>query len=105
MNVFPEKPLGLVKEGLEKMGLDISYAYDDLIFPSHTAYLIQFGKENYELNIFLNKYRELENTELLKEALMNVLAGDIGFSLNFSGEFSLVEGEEDELKIQFFPNS
>jgi len=27
-------------------GLDVSYAYDDLVFPDHTAFIVQFDCSN-----------------------------------------------------------
>ena len=102
MNVFPPKPLGFIKEGLERMGQDVSYVYDDLVFPAHTAFLLQFGQENYELNIYFNKETDTEELDSLQEMLKDTLAGEIGFSLQFKGTFSLESAENEELKIQFF---
>ncbi len=101
MNVFPPKPLGFIKEGLEKMGQDVSYVYEDLVFPTHTAFLIQFGKENYELNIYFNEETDPDEIASLKEFLKDILAADIGFSLAFMGTFLLEEAENEELKIHF----
>ena len=50
-----ERPLGEVIEVLEKIGAEISYAYDDLVFVNHSAYLIQFGEKHKDINIFYNK--------------------------------------------------
>ncbi len=102
MNVFPPKPLGFVKEGLEKLGHDVSYVYDDLIFPSHTAYLLQFGKENYELTVYMNRDCDTKESDDLKEQLKNVLSGDMGFSLFFNGAFTLEQAEDEELKLRFY---
>lgn len=30
----------------EATGLEVSYAYDDLVFPDHTAFIIQFDANN-----------------------------------------------------------
>lgn len=38
-----EKVRAMLKEATE---LDISYAYDDLVFPDHTAFIIQYAAEN-----------------------------------------------------------
>lgn len=37
-----EKVRVMIKEATE---LDIAYAYDDLVFPDHTAFIIQFAEE------------------------------------------------------------
>ncbi|MDC7224739.1 MAG: hypothetical protein PQJ60_13420 [Spirochaetales bacterium] len=99
---FSPKPLGHVKQGLAELGQDVSYVYDDLIFPENTAYLIQFGKENYELNIYLNKECSEETAQSLTEDLTRVFAGSIGFSLNYPGRFTLNEKEgSEEMEIVF----
>ncbi|MFC0878077.1 hypothetical protein ACE01N_15880 [Saccharicrinis sp. FJH2] len=38
-----EKVRGIVKEST---GLNIMYAYDDLVFPEHAAFIIQYDKED-----------------------------------------------------------
>ena len=48
------KPLGIVKEIVETAGMSISYAYDDLVFIAHNAYLLQFTDKNSELMIHVN---------------------------------------------------
>lgn len=101
--VFPKHPLGFVKQGLAEIGHELSYVYEDLVFPDHTAYLIQFGKENYELNIYLNGECNGEEEAALTEELTTVMAGSIGFSLNFAGHFSLESDEaSEEMNISFF---
>ncbi len=100
--IFPPKPLGFVKQGLAELGQELSYVYDDLMFPEHTAYLIQFGKENYELNIYFNRDCPADEAESLKNELTGVLAGSVGFSLNFKGRFSLTPRENsEEMEISF----
>ena len=102
MNVFPLKPLGFIKEGLEKIGQDVSYVYDDLVFPTHTAFLIQFGKENNELNIYFNKETDPDEIASLKEMVKDTLAADVGFLLEFKGTFQLEQMENEELNIRFY---
>jgi hypothetical protein len=38
-----EKVRSIIKDAT---GLDVSYAYDDLVFPDHTAFIVQFDDEN-----------------------------------------------------------
>jgi len=99
---FPPKPLGFVKQGLAEMGHELSYVYDDLMFPEHTAYLIQFGKENYELNIYFNTECPDDQRSELKEELTAAMAGSVGFSLSFPGRFTLTQKEgSEEMEIRF----
>ncbi|MDC7239319.1 MAG: hypothetical protein PQJ50_03060 [Spirochaetales bacterium] len=101
--VFPPKPLGFVKEGLNRMGLEISHVYEDLIFPDHSAYLIQFGIENHELNIYFNGDCPDDERIKLKDELISEMAGNIGFSLNFTGSFVMEQDEDEEIKLTFSP--
>ena len=101
MKTFPEKPLGYIKEGLEELGHGLSYVYEDLVFPDHTAYLIQFGEENHEILLYMNNEGEVDNRKLLYEEFSDVFAGKIGFSVQLAGTFSLSQGDEENLQIAF----
>ena len=48
------KPLGIVKEAVESAGMAISYAYDDLVFIDHNAFLLQFTDKDNECLIHIN---------------------------------------------------
>jgi len=98
---FPPKPLGYVKQGLHELGHEISYVYDDLIFPDHTAYLIQFGEESHELIVYTNSECSTEDTSSIRDELTSVLAGSIGFSLHFKGSFHMEQIPGEELQIRF----
>ena len=99
--IFPEKPLGYVREALNRMNHDISHIYDDLIFPDHSAYLIEFGKETHELNLYFNAECSADDSEILKEQLISELAGNTGFSLNFNGRFAMEQSAEEQIKLTF----
>ena len=45
---IPLRPLGLVKNLIESLGLDITYLFDDLIFIEHNAFLLQMGTDRGE---------------------------------------------------------
>ena len=98
---FPPKPLGYVKQGLAELGHEISYVYEDLIFPDHTAYLIQFGEVGNELLIYTNIECSEDDAESIKNELTGVLAGRIGFSLIYKGRFNMEQVPGEELKISF----
>ncbi|MGD9931070.1 MAG: hypothetical protein AB7U05_13710 [Mangrovibacterium sp.] len=98
------RPLSEVKMILEEAGTDISYAYDDLVFVDHTAYLIQFddlNKENLKLyfNIDLN---ELDARSLGKK--LKMLVEKHHMTLTPAGKFSLKQKDgSEEIDISFFP--
>ena len=39
------RPLGIIKNLLEDIGLDITYAYEDLVFVAHNTFLLQMSDE------------------------------------------------------------
>lgn len=45
------RPLGLVKDMLASMGLTPTYAYEDLVFVEHNAFLLQFEEETVGLHL------------------------------------------------------
>ena len=100
------RPLAEVKMMLEETGNDISYAYDDLIFVEHTAFLIQFDDEKPEnLKLYFNTDILKEEAKAIEEKLVPV-AGKRKFHLINSGFFSLKQKEDsEELDILFFPKA
>ncbi len=48
------KPLGIIREIVESAGMGISYAYEDLVFIEHNAFLLQFTDSDNELLIHVN---------------------------------------------------
>ena len=59
------RPLAEVKMMLEEIRHDVSYAYDDLVFAEHTAFLIQFDDETpKKLKLFFNT--EVDEQEMTK---------------------------------------
>jgi len=101
---IPFRPLSEVKMLLEEAGADVSYAYDDLVFVEHTAFLLQFDDEKpSNLKIYFNtdiddKRAEAEYKKLLPFVEKHKM------SLTASGKFSLKQKEEaEELDILFYP--
>lgn len=53
---IPLRPFGIIKTLIDAVGLDISYAYDDLVFIEHNAFLLQMGEDNGEdLAVWFNE--------------------------------------------------
>ena len=52
------KPLGIVKEVVESAGMSVSYAYEDLVFVDHNAFLLQFTDRDRECLIHINSEAE-----------------------------------------------
>lgn len=100
-SVLPYRPLGKVKEVLEKLGTDISYAYEDLIFVTHNQYLLQFGEVGEELFYLANREagdnEQSESIDILAQAF-----GDKGIELKNGGSYTLEEEDDGNLRVEFF---
>lgn len=98
------RPLAEVKMMLEETGNDVSYAYDDLVFLEHTAFLIQFDDGNPKnLKLFFNNEIDPLEAERLVMKLVPV-AKKRAFNLVNSGYFRLEQKEGlEELELVFLP--
>lgn len=89
------RPLGLLIEVVEKMGLQVTYAYDDFVFIEHNAFIFQFP-ETSGVNIYFNK--ECPDTDA-EEILQKItsLAKENEMEISRKGTFVMqqVEGEEN----------
>ena len=89
----------LIKDGC---GLDIAYAYEDLVFCEHGIFILQFiGESSQNLDCWFNKdcYENDRKTmfdSLMKSAVLN------GFELNYKGKFVMLQKENsEEIDLQF----
>ncbi|MFY9151616.1 MAG: hypothetical protein WAO52_06370 [Prolixibacteraceae bacterium] len=90
-----EKVRVMLKEATE---LDISYAYDDLVFPDHTAFIIQFAEQND--TSFYSYFHEDCLPDAKSEILQNLEQSfkKHGCKMNYKGSFNLNQkGEEIEI--------
>lgn len=84
----------------EAVDLDISYAYDDLVFPEHAAFLIQYNDDN-EDNF--NCYFHEDCIEAEKRKIFENLTGVFQLNkctINEKGSFKL-EQKGEEIAIHF----
>ena len=89
----------LIKDGC---GLDIAYAYEDLVFSEHGLFILQFiGESSQNFNCWFNKDcyesdRKTIFTSLMKSAHLN------GFELNYKGKFTMSQKEDsEEIDLKF----
>jgi len=100
MSEVIEKPLGKITAVLADLDLEVTYAYDDLVFVQHSAFLIQFTQKPNELKLFTNS--ECIPEEANEIASTIVLAFDkAGFALEPSGKYTLSQNDDDTLNLEF----
>lgn len=95
-----ERPLGKVTAILADMGLEVTYAYDDLVFVQHSAFLIQFTDDPGKLKLFINT--ECDPAEANDIAATIVLKFDeAGFDVTPVGRYFLTPNENQTMDIGF----
>lgn len=94
------KPLGIVKEIVEAAGMGVSYAYDDLVFMEHNAFLLQFTDGDEELLIHVNK--EADEMEL-KEDIARLKKVALSHSIVFRDGtiYTMSQADDETIRIEF----
>lgn len=108
--IMPKKtglrPLYLANELAKAVGEEVTYAYDDLAFISHSEVLIQFvdtSETESLLHFFVHNDFE-EEVFAAKKAKFEIAATRQGITLLYKGRFDLKPKEgSDEINLQFFP--
>lgn len=79
-------------------GLAVAYAYDDLVFPDYTAFIIQFD-DTKVTNFFCHFHEDCDEKETLFEQLSNASIKN-KCTLTLKGTFKL-EQKNEEIELQF----
>jgi len=94
------KPLGKITAILADLGLEVTYAYDDLVFVQHSAFLLQFTDKPKTLKLYTNS--ECNPAEANNMASNIVIAFDEGgFVADPSGKYTLSQNDDETLKLEF----
>lgn len=97
---LPYRPLGLVKQLLEEIGIEITYAFEDLVFIQNNPALLQFGKVGEMLFFYANE--DIEATEAAQLfATIQTKVGSHGMSLVQRGRYRLSEAAGENLSLEF----
>lgn len=94
-------PLGKITTIIESAGMGISYAYDDLVFLNHNAFLLEFTANAKEILIHTNS--EAEGGEITDSVgkLKNIAAAhDVTFT--DGGLYTLTQMDDENIRIEFF---
>ncbi len=95
-----ERPLGKITALLAGLGLEVTYAYDDLVFVQESAFILQFTEDSKQLKLFI--HTECDPAESNKVAADIVLTLDkAGFTVLPVGRFFLTPNEDQTLNIRF----
>lgn len=94
------RELGKITAILADLGLEVTYAYDDLVFIQHSAFLLRFTDQPKVLKLFTHS--ECDPKEANDIASSMVLAfHQGGFIANPSGHYTLSQNEDNTLSLIF----
>jgi hypothetical protein len=92
--------LGELANIVEQMGLDITYAWDDIVFIEHGVFLFQFTDEPTQVKIhFVEDCTEEEKDKIIEQ--IEPLAKKEKMTVTYQGRFVLEQKEEDEMQLKF----
>ena len=98
------RPLGVVKDMLEQIGIEVTYTYEDLVFIKHNSFMLQFGTTGEMLFYYTNiETHETEEKQLF--AAVHTLANAQGFTLVHRGSYRLSAEDGEELRLSFLNNN
>ncbi len=96
------RPLGKIMDIVGTLSLDVTYAYDDLVFIEHNAFMLRFDK-NIANKVYLHFNIDCPLTDAKKiETSLMTSAKQEGVELIPDNNFNLIsDNERKELKIEF----
>lgn len=97
-----QRPLGVLKEVVESLGLAVSYAYEDLVFLDHPHFLLQFTESVSEVQIHVNE--EAESRELSgMVTAMQEEGQHRGLIFKAGSYYRAKQSAEETVNIEFYP--
>lgn len=94
------RPLGVVKGIIESAGMGVSYAYEDLIFVDHNAFLLQFTDSAEEVLIHINA--EADMSELQDDiAQLKQIALEHDLLFRDGATYRMTQADDENIRIEF----
>lgn len=97
---IPFRPLGLVVNLLEQVGLVYSYCYEDLVFVESSVVLFRMGTTPSDVFLYFNS-ECLENPAKDLEIKLIMASKEEGLTLIPSGRFRLKQSGETSVDVEF----
>ncbi len=95
------RELGLVREALTAAGMDISYAYEDLVFLEHNGFLLQFTDDPHKLLIHVHNGADTD-TISRTVALLQTKGADLKLVFTRGGGYRIHEADGDNIRIELY---
>lgn len=99
---IPYRPLGLLRELVEVMGLQITHVFEDLLFIEHNAFLLQMGEEGADVRLWFNS-QSLPAERPAIAATLTAAGMERGLRIDRRGTFRLTQEEgAEQLQLELF---
>ena len=98
----PYRPLGYIREVLESMGLDVTYAYDDLVYVEHNSFLLRMAERGELVYLYFNTESTPEERDGIAEQLREA-GRQRELDIVRKGTYTMTSNPEDEtISMRFF---
>jgi len=98
-----ERALGKITALLADLNMEVTYAYDDLVFVQHSAFLLQFTDDPAKLKLFSHTECDPKEAGTIISDVVGAFAKG-GFNVLPSGRYSLKPNDNETLNIEFLGN-
>jgi len=100
----PQKPLTRIQYVIEKIGLKITYAYDDLVFVEHNAFLIKMGERGEDVYVYVNVDADEKEYPAIIEKLIDEGKKE-ELTITSKGRFKMADAGNEQIEIEFIENA
>lgn len=99
---IPFRPFSLVRELVNAIGLEVTYAYEEIVYIEHNAFLLQMGESGEIVNLYFNTESLIEERDKIADRLRDEgLARQL--KIIRKGLFSMRQKADGEnIEITFF---
>lgn len=94
------RPLGILMNVLEQLELDVSYAYDDLVFLNNNSFILRMEDAPEKVSCFFNEELDLKVRPGIEKKVIQAGIRE-GLAIDFVGEYSLKATDNEEIQIYF----
>ena len=97
---IPYRPLGLIKELIDKTGLEITHVWEELVFIEHNQFLLMFGEKGEDVKLVFNTdsneelHREIEEFFILE-------GKNLGLTIERGGAYTTIPKDDGTFDIKF----
>lgn len=96
----PLRPLGIIKEILDSLGMEITYVYEDLVFIEHNHFLLQFGEVAEKAYFYQNTDCD-DDESTAQYAQIAEVAATKDIELEYKGKYFLKDNDDGTISIEF----